>query len=74
MIAPVGKSGPFTIRQRASIDTSGSSRIASSPLTISPRLCGGMFVAMPTAMPAEPFTRRFGTLAGSTMACMRVSS
>ena len=26
----------------------------------SPRLCGGMLVAMPTAMPAEPLTSRFG--------------
>ena len=30
------------------------------------RLCGGMLVAMPTAMPDEPFTSRFGTTAGST--------
>ena len=28
--------------------------------TISVRLCGGMLVAMPTAMPFEPFTSRFG--------------
>ena len=26
----------------------------------SPRLCGGMDVAIPTAIPLEPFTRRFG--------------
>ncbi len=32
----------------------------------SPRLCGGMFVAMPTAMPPEPLTSRFGNFAGST--------
>ena len=32
----------------------------------SPRLCGGMLVAMPTAMPPEPLTSRFGNLAGST--------
>jgi len=32
----------------------------------SPRLCGGMFVAMPTAIPEEPLTRRFGYFAGST--------
>ena len=30
------------------------------------RLCGGMFVAMPTAMPPPPFTNRFGKRAGST--------
>ena len=27
-------------------------------------LCGGMFVAMPTAMPAEPLTSRFGKRRG----------
>ena len=35
------------------------SAIAAS--TTSPRLCGGMLVAMPTAMPPEPLTRRLGT-------------
>ena len=40
----------------------------------SPRLCGGMFVAMPTAIPAEPFTRRFGNLVGSTRGSVVVSS
>jgi hypothetical protein len=34
--------------------------------TTSFRLCGGMLVAMPTAMPAEPLTSRFGMRAGST--------
>ena len=28
------------------------------------RLCGGMLVAMPTAMPPPPFTSRFGNRAG----------
>jgi len=32
----------------------------------SPRLCGGILVAMPTAMPPAPLTRRFGNLAGKT--------
>ena len=36
-------------------------------LTTSRRLCGGMFVAMPTAMPDEPLTTRFGMPAGSTV-------
>ena len=31
-----------------------------TPSITSPRLCGGMFVAMPTAMPVEPLTSRFG--------------
>src|SRR4030067_240996 len=32
----------------------------------SARLCGGMLVAMPTAMPPAPLTRRLGNFAGST--------
>ncbi len=28
-----------------------------------------MFVAMPTAMPLAPFTRRFGKAEGSTSGC-----
>ncbi|CAM5565929.1 hypothetical protein RLIN73S_03807 [Rhodanobacter lindaniclasticus] len=38
------------------------------------RLCGGMFVAMPTAMPAEPFTSRFGTRVGNTSGSCSLSS
>ena len=34
---------------------------------ISPRLWGGMLVAMPTAMPPTPLTSRLGSLAGSTI-------
>ena len=37
-----------------------------TPEAISRRLCGGMFVAMPTAMPWEPLISRFGNRAGST--------
>ena len=40
----------------------------------SPRLCGGMFVAMPTAMPEEPLTSRFGYFAGSTAGSRSVPS
>jgi hypothetical protein len=32
----------------------------------SERLCGGMFVAMPTAMPEDPLTSRLGTRVGKT--------
>ena len=35
-----------------------------APDDTSRRLCGGMLVAMPTAMPADPLTRRLGTRAG----------
>jgi len=31
---------------------------------VSPRLCGGMFVAIPTAMPELPLTSRFREAAG----------
>ncbi len=62
----VGKSGPGTILSSCSSETSGSSIIAKMASAISPRLCGGMFVAMPTAMPVEPLTSRFGSRAGST--------
>ena len=34
---------------------------------ISLRLCGGMLVAMPTAMPVEPFISRLGSAAGRTV-------
>ena len=41
---------------------------------ISPRWWGGMFVAMPTAMPELPLMSRFGSLAGSTDGCFWVPS
>ena len=34
---------------------------------ISPALCGGIEVAMPTAMPAAPLASRFGNAPGSTI-------
>ena len=37
-----------------------------SAVQTSPRLCGGMLVAIPTAMPVVPFTSRFGMRAGRT--------
>ncbi len=68
MSPPVGKSGPWTQPSSAS---SSSSRLASgwesahcTPAATSRRLCGGMLVAMPTAMPLEPLTSRFGILLG----------
>ena len=45
-----------------------------TPSITSPRLCGGMFVAMPTAMPVEPLTSRFGYVAGKTVGSVVVSS
>ncbi|MQM40478.1 hypothetical protein KBTX_04538 [wastewater metagenome] len=40
---------------------------ATQASTTSPRLCGGTLVAMPTAMPEPPLTRKFGTFVGSTV-------
>ena len=42
----------------------GCSRAHSTPRASSRRLCGGMRVAMPTAMPSEPLASRFGKRAG----------
>ena len=41
---------------------------------VSRRLWGGMFVAIPTAMPDEPLTSRFGNRAGSTSGSSREPS
>ena len=45
----------------------GRAAIQASAASSSPALCGGIEVAMPTAMPAEPFTRRLGNRDGSTI-------
>ncbi len=63
---PVGKSGPFTMRISSESVASGLSISFIAALHTSARLWGGMLVAIPTAMPCEPFTSRFGKRAGST--------
>ena len=73
-IDPVGKSGPFTCFIRSSTFASGLSISSTIASTISPSRCGGMFVAIPTAIPAEPLTSRFGKRDGSTDGCLRDSS
>ena len=72
--APVGKSGPFTIFMRSAGRASGCSSTWIAASTTSRRLCGGMFVAMPTAIPPPPFTSRFGNRAGSTTGSSRCPS
>ena len=74
MIPAVGKSGPLMCSMSASTPIDGSSSNASTPATTSFRLCGGMLVAMPTAMPELPLTSRFGTRVGSTSGMNSVSS
>ncbi len=51
IVPPVGKSGPGTYLHRSSEVRSGSSIRAIVASAISPRWWGGMFVAIPTAMP-----------------------
>ena len=74
MRAPVGKSGPLTNSIRSSGVASGcSSRWMVASMT-SPRLWGGMLVAIPTAMPCEPLTRMLGNRAGRTVGSSEVAS
>ena len=74
MMPPVGKSGPCTIRIRSAGVASGCSMTWTMASHTSPRLWGGTSVAMPTAMPEQPFTSRLGTTPGSTTGSSRVSS
>ena len=74
IIPPVGKSGPFInsiISSEVALGCFIRWLIAS---TTSPKLCGGILVAIPTAIPSEPFTRRFGSLAGRTEGSFFLSS
>ena len=48
--------------------------MAQAPSMTSPRLCVGMLVASPTAMPLAPFTSRLGNLPGSMSGSSRLSS
>ncbi len=67
MMPAVGKSGPLHDFQNLRQLRGGLfiSRMVAS--TISVRLCGGMLVAMPTAMPFEPLISRFGMRVGRTV-------
>ena len=67
ILAPVGRSGPGTNRIRSSRLAAGLPIRWRSAPTTSTRLCGAMFVAMPTAMPDAPLTSRLGIAAGSTV-------
>ncbi len=66
IVPPPGKSGPFTCFIRPLTSISGSSMKALTAPAISRRLCGGMLVAIPTAIPAAPLTSRFGKRAGNS--------
>ena len=71
---PVGKSGPLTWRSSPAVVTCGSSIIASNARTTSPKLWGGMLVAMPTAMPLAPLSSSCGMADGSTTGSSSVAS
>ena len=47
---------------------------ARAPFITSPKLWGGMLVAIPTAMPPAPFTSKLGYCAGKTTGSFSVSS
>ena len=74
MRPPVGKSGPGMAVSRSSVVQSGLSIMRQVASMASPRLWGGMLVAMPTAMPFEPLTSRFGKRDGSTVGSCSDSS
>jgi hypothetical protein len=66
MTPPVGKSGPGSTVMSSSVVASGLSMSMQTAAGDLARLWGGMLVAMPTAMPEEPLTRRLGNLDGRT--------
>ena len=74
MMPAVGKSGPGMISISSGNSIAGLSIMAIVPLITSVRLCGGMLVAMPTAMPPAPLTSRLGKRAGSTFGSLSVPS
>ena len=47
---------------------------ATTPSITSFKLCGGIFVATPTAIPEVPLTSKFGNLPGSIAGSFNVSS
>ena len=73
-IPPTGKSGPCTNCRRSSVVASGLSIRCPTASESSRRLCGGIFVAIPTAIPSVPMRSRFGTPAGNTSGSFFVPS
>ena len=75
MIIPaVGKSGPGIYFIKSFILRSGFLLSAITASITSDKLWGGILVAIPTAIPEDPFTNKFGTLVGSTTGSISVSS
>ena len=75
IISPaVGKSGPLICCIISSVLMSSFSIRAIRPLITSIRLWGGIFVAIPTAIPSEPLIKSVGTVDGSKVGSFNVSS
>ena len=70
----VGKSGPLMCSMSSCVEIFFPSISATSPSIISPILWGGIFVAMPTAIPSDPLIKSVGTAAGRTVGSFNVSS
>ena len=70
----VGKSGPGMSFINSLMDASGLFMRWITPSITSERLCGGIFVAMPTAIPDEPLTNKLGNAAGMTSGSFSESS
>ena len=70
----VGKSGPLMWVISSLVVIASSSIMAISPPITSLRLWGGIFVAIPTAMPSDPFTKSVGIPDGKTVGSFSVSS
>ena len=72
---PVGKSGPGILDAVSeTLHEQPSRRYSESNESVSTGLCGGMFVAIPTAIPDAPLISRFGRTAGRTEGSVSDSS
>ena len=75
---PVGKSGPGSNSKISRSSASSGSILFSisqhKTLTTSRKLWGGMFVAIPTAIPVEPLTIKFGITEGNVKGSFNDSS
>ena len=74
IIPPVGKSGPLMIDINSSSVVFGFSIILIRPSQTSVKLCGGIFVAIPTAIPDEPLINNCGIFDGNTVGSCNLSS
>src|SRR5579872_1210642 len=72
--APVGKSGPLMCLHTSFNVDLGSSNSIRQASTTSFKLCGGISVAMPTAIPDAPFNKTVGNCAGNILGSSRLPS